>query len=383
MLDASGNLESGISHLESTLQKYIDFAALGTVADCMPLLGENRTITTLGLKQMKNSHSHGLRKFLAGNEKIDGNADIIGFQIGPRINAAGRMDTPLTALRWLLASEERCDEFLEEIEELNSRRQQVVKDFAETALMEANPDDGILFFVNEKLEHGIIGLVAGKLTETYNRPSIVLCEGKIEEKKAKKREYENQEPRTQNLEPNVTLVASCRSPEWCNLVELLDECKEFFVRYGGHRQAAGFTIEKAKLEAFQKKIIEVFQSKYDTSKLPEKTLSVECTLDPREATLKTLDIINRFRPFGIGNPKPLWLLEDVTIASVKYLGSEQKHLSLTIAENPNLRLLYWNSAEKKELLEVGNIVSLVIELEENEWNGRKSVQAIVRDIAEV
>lgn len=129
---------------------------------------------------MGKSESAGLRKFLEGNKKVEGNADIIGFQIGPRINASGRIDTPLTALRWLLASEDRCDEFLAEIEELNTIRQQTVKDFSKKALENANPDDGILFFVEENLEHGLIGLVAGKLTEAYNRPSIVLCYGKDE-----------------------------------------------------------------------------------------------------------------------------------------------------------------------------------------------------------
>lgn len=102
------------------------------------------------------------------------------------------MDTPLTALRWLLASEDRCDEFLSEIEELNTRRQEVVKSFAEKALTEADPDEGILFFVNEKLEHGLIGLVAGKLTEAYNRPSIVLCEQHDSKREIKKREYEDE-----------------------------------------------------------------------------------------------------------------------------------------------------------------------------------------------
>ena len=106
----------------------------------MPLTGENRIIATLGLRQMKNSESAGLRKFLEEKDDIEGNADIIGFQIGPRINASGRMDTPLTALRWLLASEERCDEFLEEIEELNTKRQEIVKSFGEKALEEANPE---------------------------------------------------------------------------------------------------------------------------------------------------------------------------------------------------------------------------------------------------
>lgn len=108
--------------VEEILIKYIDIASLGTVADCMPLVDENRIITTLGLKQMRNSTSAGLKKYVADIKNLEGNADVIGFQIGPRINASGRMDTPITALRWLLASENRCDEFFEEIENLNTER---------------------------------------------------------------------------------------------------------------------------------------------------------------------------------------------------------------------------------------------------------------------
>jgi single-stranded DNA-specific DHH superfamily exonuclease len=109
------------------------------------------------------------------------------------------MDTPITALKWLLASDEKSDEYLREIEELNRERQVIVKSIAEKALMEANPDDGILFFVDSALEHGLIGLVAGKLTEAYHQPSIVLCEHVQDE-------------------GDLLYVASCRSPEWCNLL---------------------------------------------------------------------------------------------------------------------------------------------------------------------
>ena len=385
-------------YISEMLKKYIDLASLWTVADCMPLVWENRTITTLGLRQMRNSESAGLKKFLEGNDKVEGNADIIGFQIGPRINASGRMDTPLTALRWLLASEDRCDEFLEEIEELNSRRQEVVKQFSEKALMEANPDDAILFFIDEQLEHWLIGLVAGKLTEAYDRPSIVLCsqhEGKSEE--TKKREYESEMQNSKfkiqnhsisNLESwilnleSATLVASCRSPEWCNLVELLDECKDFFVRYGGHRQAAGFTIEASKFADFQKAINAAFARRYNLWEIPEKTLKVESILDPKLANLNTLRIIDTFKPFGIGNPKPLWMFENITITEQRTFGAEGKHISLRIAENPDIKLILWNAEDKKSTLMVGNIVSLIVELEENIWNGKSSVQGMIREVVE-
>lgn len=103
---------------------------------------------------------------------------MIGFQIGPRINASGRMDTPMTALQWLLASEQTCDGFFETIEVLNNSRKEEVKSYSDSALMNADPNDGILFFVDDTISHGLIGLVAGKLTETYNRPAIVLAKHK-------------------------------------------------------------------------------------------------------------------------------------------------------------------------------------------------------------
>ncbi len=344
--------------IESSLIKYIDLASLWTVADCMPLIGENRVITTLGLRQMKNSESAGLKKFLENSDhEAEWNADLIWFQIWPRINASGRMDTPITALKWLLASDEKCDEFLTEIEELNTRRQEVVKNFSEKALMEANPDDGVLFYLDENLEHGLIWLVAGKLTEAYNRPAIALCR-----------------------DHTWNLVASCRSPEWCNLVELLDSCKEYFVRYGGHRQAAGFTIESSKLEDFKKTITQKFREKYGDASLPQKTIEVECRMFPEEMSLQSLDIIDNFKPFGIGNRKPLFLARDITIIESKLLGKEWSHLTLRCEENPDVKFLYWRGREHKSMLEVGNIISLIFELEKNEWNGKKSVQGIIRGI---
>ena len=119
---------------------------------------------------------------------------------------------------------------------------------------------------------------------------------------------------------------------------------------------------------------------HDTANLPKKILNVECPLLPAHITVATLEQIDRFRPYGIGNPRPLWLLENVTIASAKPLGQEEKHLSISIAEKPELKLLLWNAVDKKPHLGVGNIVSLVVEIDRNEWKGRVSVQVVVRDI---
>lgn len=160
----------------------------------MPLTGENRTITALGLKQMRNSESSALRRFFEKNEtESEGNADVIGFQLGPRINAAGRMDSALKALHWLLATEDRVDDWLLEVESLNTKRQEEVKKYTEDALMNVDTSLPILFYTHDHIEHGLIGLVAGRLTEAYGKPSIVLCkqhEPKRDE--VQKREYEEE-----------------------------------------------------------------------------------------------------------------------------------------------------------------------------------------------
>jgi single-stranded-DNA-specific exonuclease len=120
--------------------------------------------------------------------------------------------------------------------------------------------------------------------------------------------------------------------------------------------------------------------RHDITDLPKRTIDVECALAPSDMTLETLRIIDRFRPFGIGNRKPLFLLEDITITECLYLGKDESHLSLRCAENRDVKMVYWKSRDQKSLLEVGNIVSLIVELSENEWNGKKSIQAIVRDV---
>lgn len=206
------------------------------------------------------------------------------------------MDTPLTALRWLLASDARASDFLEEIEMLNTKRQAVVKDFTEKALLSVNGNDPILFFVDPELEHGLIGLVAGKLTETYNRPSIVLCKNHIPaEGETKKREYEHQE--NANTQLKTSYVASCRAPEWCDIMFLLDQCQDLFLRYGGHRQAAGFSIIEENYPILQERLEKYFRETYDATSLPSKTIHIEGTITPHDINIETLNTIDRFRPF--------------------------------------------------------------------------------------
>lgn len=166
------------------------------------------------------------------------------------------------------------------------------------------------------------------------------------------------------------------------MIELLDRTREYFVRYGGHRQAAGFTIETEKLSTWKEAIYRAFSEMHDVANLPKRKVEVECILDPiLDITLENIAIIDQFRPFGIGNRKPLFLLSDVTLRSVKPLGKDGKHLQITLDENPHARLIIWSPTEsERSSLIAGNIASLIVELDENEWNHQKSVSVIIKDI---
>jgi single-stranded-DNA-specific exonuclease len=210
------------------LTSFIDFASLGTVADMMPLTGENRTIVKLGLKQMPYSRSPGLRKLIVG--KSLASADVIGFHIGPRINAAGRISSAEIALKSLICSEIQVDALLTEIEALNEERKGSTQHFLQLALDTVDPLPTPIFFVSDEIHHGIMGLVAGRLAEHFGKPAIacVRHEGKY--------------------------MGSARSPGEYHITQALDRMADCFVAFGGHAQAAGFTVLESRFPEFRKRI---------------------------------------------------------------------------------------------------------------------------------
>ncbi len=210
---------------EEILTSFIDFAALGTVADMMPLVGENRTIVKLGLAQLANSRSPGLRELIAGKSLLS--ADIIGFHIGPRINAAGRMESADTALRALICGDEQVAALLAEIEVLNGLRKGSTEKFMEEALEVVDPREPVIFFVSDSIDHGVIGLVAGRLAERFSKPAIV-CAHDADK-----------------------VFGSARSPASYDITAALTRVSEYFIAFGGHAQAAGFTLKPENFEAFR------------------------------------------------------------------------------------------------------------------------------------
>lgn len=339
---------------EKVILEYVDFACLGTIADCMPLIGENRTIASLGLQRLTSSSSSGLRKLIEGKYK-DMDADIVGFHIGPRINAAGRMDSPYKALSLLLAGEDKLDPILAELEDLNSKRKTTTEHFIKHAMEVVDRDKGILFYDSTDIEHGIIGLIAGRLTEAFGKPAIAL------------------------KNEGGKLVASCRSPEHISIVELLEECREYFVAFGGHRQAAGFTILAENFEAFKETIERRLMEKHGAISTKAKTLRIETVLSFPEITPDFFATLQVFKPYGIGNPKPLFLIRDFAPVGVDYLGKDGKHLKF-LEKTQKFSINAFGFGEFHDELRSKENLSLVVEISEEVWMGKKKIVLNVRDI---
>ncbi|EKE30244.1 MAG: hypothetical protein ACD_2C00017G0001 [uncultured bacterium (gcode 4)] len=344
----------GKAEVEGMIKKYIDFAMLWTIADCMELKWENRVIAYLWLKQLKHTNSHWLKKLLEWSDLNNLDADVVWFKVWPRLNAAGRMDTPYKALKVLLAWEQNLDEALAEIENLNLKRKESVEKFIRIAKDKVDTSKNVIFYDSKDIEHGIIWLIAWRLCEAHNKISIVL-----------KDEWEK-------------LVWSVRWPSFLSLIPLLDSCKDLFEVYGWHDQAAWFTIPKKNFVEFAKKI-EHWVKKYIINVDSTKTLIIDTVVSIKDVDSKMLLLLNRMMPYWIGNQKPLFLLKNIKFDQISYLWKDQKHLKFAINWSKLEFKAFWMWEHYSKLVRCGEI-AIVFELEKNIWNWRESLSLNIKDI---
>lgn len=334
------------------LRESIDIAAIGTVADCMSLTGENRVIVQEWLKQLKNSRSRWLRHMIEDKIASDLDADIFWFLIGPRLNAAGRMDTPYKAVNLLLNQEDSVMETLQDIEQLNDKRRKLTHTFIDEALEVIDTSNNIILYHSPRIEHGIIWIVAGRLTEQFYKPSIVL----IDEWKQ--------------------LIASCRSPEYFDIVEILTRYAHFFERFWGHKQAAGFTILKEKFGAFQTAILTEVNA-LDFSK-NKKTITVDKVIAPQEIGFRLLESMNQYKPFWMGNPKPLLMFQGFDPRTVSYMGKWVDHIRFDTPFGYKIvGFWFWKYLE---LLKKSVSADIIFDISEDNYNGRKWLMLKIVDI---
>ena len=349
------------------LPAFVKIAAIGTLADVVPLVGENRVIAKLGLQMLsKGPHKVGLRALIevAGltGKQID--SYHIAFMMAPRINAAGRMSTPDIATRLLLAADEgMADEargLAEQLEEENNRRRQEEQDIVAKARMviETDPEVGarsILVVAGEGWHRGVIGIVASKIVDAFYRPTIVL-----------------------SIEDGIA-HGSCRSIPGFDMLAALESCAPMMLRFGGHKQAAGLQIEAGRIREFRRTVNEFGDDRLGPDDLRPR-LWLDGPLPFSGISAQFAAELSTLAPFGPGNPKPVFQTTGVEIVDGPRK-LKDRHLKMSFRQERRVfRAIAWNAAEREALLtEKKGGVDLAFSLEENEFQGEKYLEMRVED----
>ena len=365
------------SATEKIIDKYAELIAIGTVADVMPLYSENRDIVKAGLKALENPRFVGTKALVSLAAGIDYsaattkkiNTNLICFTLAPRINAVGRMGSASVAAELFMTEDEvKAGEIAEELCNMNTVRQKEENDILTEALLkiesEMSSEDSVIVLDDDKWHHGVIGIVASRLTEKYGLPSILISfEGNV------------------SGEPSDTDIGkgSGRSVKGLDLVDALNHCRRDLVKYGGHELAAGLTVERGSLDSFRKAI-----NAYASEKLSSETETLKMYADSEieidSITSVFAKEINLLEPFGQANPKPQFILRDAVIKDVIPL-KEGKHIKLILTDGRNtLTALGFGISYDSFAYAQGDKIDLLGQIELNEFMGRVDAQLHIKDI---
>ena len=340
------------------LNSLLDLATLGTIADLGSLRDENRLIVSRGLSVLANTKWKGLKRLkelanLKEGDEMDSTK--IGFQIAPRINAAGRIGDPYTALFLLLQEEESEKLHLlgEKLEKLNKERQAMTEkaiEEAEKFLLAMNEVPSLIVVHSPDWHVGILGLIAGKLAEKYSRPVVAMQDF------------------------GDMLVASARSPIFFNIVEAIGDCKNSLITFGGHAQAAGFSLKKEKLQEFKEGIINYANKKLENLDL-QSTLEIDCELTEHDLSFELFSIIEKLKPFGVDNRKPTFVIKNLKPDFVKQVGHNGNHLKFRGSlSGKNFPVIAFRLGQFSEKLKSQKQIDLVFHLEKQNWNERNHLE---------
>ncbi len=335
----------------------LDLAALGTVADVMPLMGENRAIVHYGLKMLRSSARPGIKALLEQARLLGPiSVEDLAFRVIPKINAAGRMDHAQPALDVLLATtKEQADKAAAQLLALNVKRQNVTKKIMSEAKEGLDLSSPIIFVSNPSWPAGVVGLAAGRLASEYERPAVVI--GGV----------------------GSRAVGSARSPKGYNILKLLQSGQEHVLKLGGHAQAAGFSLAQEKLSAFHQALL---KGSAEMGAGSEEAIArqADAIIDHSLLTWETHEMITRFEPFGEANRQPSFIIQNIPLIEARPIGKTGTHARLVFGVNGSrLSAIGFGLAEKIHSL--GKHVDVLGRLESNEWHGRVELQMNVEDIA--
>lgn len=344
---------------EKAYLKYLDIICIGTISDIVPLVDENRVIAKLGLKLANQTRNYGLACLLKICGFSDVNSNSVSFGIAPRINACGRMGYEEEALRLFLSKNiEEAKNITIKLNEFNRERQEIEKRIYDEAISQIEEnnlsENSVIVIGHENWHHGVIGIVASKITDLYYKPSILVC---FEDGMAK---------------------GSGRSIPGFDLHGALCECSDLLEKYGGHEMAVGVNLKQENFKKFQEKL-EAIAKKNHTEDLVS-IIKIEKEITLEDITLESIDSLKLLEPFGEENRIPLFLCKNLKIDSIRTL-SDGKHLKLTLKEDRHIvQAIGFNLGDLVSEYRLGDKIDVVGCLEVNEYNGNRIMQINIKDL---
>ncbi|MBQ1793613.1 MAG: single-stranded-DNA-specific exonuclease RecJ, partial [Peptostreptococcaceae bacterium] len=346
-----------------TMNNYLEIATLATICDIVPLVDENRIIVKNGLKLMKEGFNLGLRELtkVCGIETDKIGSSHIGFSIGPRINAAGRLGYSYLGVElFTTQSKEEAIEIASLLEEKNNERQMIEAKMYQEAEAIINSDeryknDKVLIIANEGWQHGVIGIVASKLTEKYYKPTILLT---IEDGEA---------------------TGSARSIKGFSIFDALMKCSDILGKFGGHEQAAGLSLNEEYIDELRNRVNEFADYSLNQEDLIE-NIAVEFELDEDAIDFNLIEELHRLEPFGMSNPSPRFILRNCEIKDIFKLGKEKNHLKLNLSKKNTYECIGFNMSYLAEGYNIGDKVDVLFQLDENTYMGNRKIQFLLKDI---
>lgn len=348
-------------------EKYLDFidiAAIGTIADIVDLIDENRVIAKLGIDKIKKNPNTGIKALLnaAGIAPENINSTSIAFGVAPRINAAGRISDAKIAVRLFQERDgKEVQAIAEKLNDFNSKRQQIEEEIFSEVLKEINSSDrfsgkNVYVVCGRQWHHGVIGIVASRVVEVFKKPCIILSE------------------------ENGIAKGSARSIEGFNIFEAIASCKDILVKFGGHEMAAGLSITYDKVFEFDDRLNQYALEQGIAEKMI-KPMEVDCLISEQDINIKTAEEIAKFEPFGTGNPKPVFALKDAILQEATAIGKKKEHLKLKFKiGNTFADTVWFNTDIFNKILSPGKSYDAIVSMEVNRWNGFEKVQFLIKHI---
>lgn len=345
-------------------QADLDIVALGTVADVVPLVGENRILVKAGLSKMQLQPNRGIEALIdvAGLKDRKITAGHIGYTLAPRLNAAGRVAHATRAVELLtMPSQEEAYEIAEELQETNLERQALERDIHEMArqdVLKQGPDADYVVVVGGQDWHpGVIGIVASRLVEEFYKPTLVI-----------------------SIKDGIG-KGSCRSIDNCNIYEALQSAEDLLIQFGGHQAAAGFSIKEDKIPALRERLAQYCKEHLaETDYLPIVDIDSQVAIDDIDVPL--IEEIETLEPYGMANPTPVLALEEATISDLFLMGQQKKHAKVLLErEDSTIDAIAWNRPDLHASFFPGDRVKVAFTVQKNEWNGHVSPQLMIQDMA--